>query len=461
MRIDDDGEKRSPQDILADLTAADITPNGVRRLLEAERAGLNVRLWEAATEYRLAWIGRVQGWLHLACLALLLILLGPVYVWRTRPEGTRRSDAVRSIPYFAMTTAMLFVLMEVLIDLVVGVEQVQLALATLGSPAIAATDAAIHYLVFVDDADVAAFTELLHHSRSRALEDPFGAFGLLQHLFDGLRALKDSPLLTGAWHLAHSVTWIMELYGPLIGVAVVILMWSVLSPLVRHQITYPIRVLDGEESPSLWRYAWSQFKVVWRELRAVIWMMLLIVLLTISAVVVVRLLAFPMAVVTIKTLLACELILREGGDLPDLALLLSFTSLGIYMLVCSALIIGPMAVALGKTYTVVRHRIAHKKRWRDYPLYRGQLRRAFRDVAGMAILAAVSVATLYAAAIAVFESPNLRIWLPTLLFGVLFVAAIRRSVAFGRLLTLAREDPLVRHQVAAAIAQQPLENATA
>lgn len=165
----------------------------------------------------------------------------------------------------------------------------------------------------------------------------------------------------------------------------------------------------------------------WRELKGTLWMILFIVLLTAVAVVLVRLLAFPMVVVTVKTMLAALPHMQAGGDLPDLALVASLTALAIYLVSCSVLCIVPFAVVLAKAYAVVRHRIAHKHRWRHYPALWRQLRRATRGVAGITVVVATGSAALYlVAALALSGSPYARVWAPAVLFGPVFGVGLWR-----------------------------------
>ncbi len=307
-------------------------------VLDENRLNLNVEIFKRLVEYRMRWVNRLEGVLRLACLAFLLLLLAPFSRYRSHPLR-------ETLPLFLVATCVMVMLTSALITFVIAIEEVQIALATLGAPNVVITDALVHYVLFFQDQDLAQVLQLLQQGLSSADSNPVQALGLLYHLMDAVAQARESSVLGASWTVLGWLAWLVHLYGPAIAAATALLAWAVLSPIIREQIRYPFQIMDGEREPGLWRYLKSQLAIWWRELRAVMWMMLYIVLLVLIAVVLVRVLAFPVVVAAIKTLLATLQQVESGGGLSDFGLVLSLTSLVLFLVVSSLLIIGAMGLA--------------------------------------------------------------------------------------------------------------------
>ncbi len=403
--------------------------------LESQRGALNLDLFRRVVVSRTAWLSWFERALDMLALGILVLLFIRFRTYRERSPW-------QTVPLFLMTAAAVLVLLSTLIGFVVSVQTIQVGLAAFGAPNLVVTDAFIHYVLFIGDPDIAELIAALQEGLALAPLDPMAALGVVKHLFDGVLAAQQSAVLDSAIHVISNLTWVIDLYAPAVAGATALVAYTVLRPIVIEQLRYPSQVLDGELESGVWRYIRSQLGVWWREFRAVLWMMLFIILLTVLAVLTVRLLAFPMVIGVIKTLLATEAHLRAGGAMPDIGLVASLCCLVLYLVVCSVLCIAPLGIILGKAYSVVRDRLLHKRRFRDYGLFWRAFRLAGSGIAGRTALTAVVIGASYYWLAITIASPVVRVWLPVPLYGLAFWMLIARGKPIARLLEVYRTDQL-------------------
>ena len=415
---------------------------GLRTVLKKRRWDINMALVSATATRRQIWLHRLERWLELFSLIALVFLLGPLWLYWKLPKGPkRRATAAKSIPYFVVTAAGAMAVFNGVASVVVGLQEIQLALACFGTPKAAVTDAAIHLFVYGGRGEYLSLGELMRRGRELVAQDPMSALRIMEHLWAGLKALRDSQLI----HWARISFWaagrLVDLYGPFIFVATLLVTYQVVSPVVRNVIQYPLAVIREERDPSIWQFTKDQIKVLWRELKAATWTFGFILLFVVLSVVVVRLFTFPVVLVALKTLVALLETLVAKSVFADTGFLLSMLSVAAYLLCLCGLTLLPMGLLLSKTYALVRHKVAHGARFRDYPLFGKALKWALlRILAPTALCALIPLGLYFLLAWAV-DSAHTLVWLPAPLFFPLLVVGLLLLRVFPSLWTLFRLDP--------------------
>lgn len=398
-----------------------------RSALEAHRGAINVTLWARTAEKRTAWKRPVELAINWGALVFLLLLLGPLVVYlRASTEVRRGREAWRSVPYFVVAAAGSMMVVNGLASVVIEIQFLQIIAASFGALDASLTDATIHLIID----DVAATRVIIDGLLAPGFrEDPLAVMTFYQSAWAGLAELRESTLLDAATHTFHGLGWLVDLYGPLLALLVLGVLGRVGAPLVRRLLSYPRDVLEGVTSETPGSFLWSQTKRVFGELRIAVWMVLFILLLTALAVVIVRVAAFPTASLGLHSLASATLDMRGGGELPEVALLLSAASLGLYMATTSLACLLPVGVILGKAYQVLRARHEDKRRFKDFPRFWRTARDLLLRVTLPAVLAA-TLAYLVVAGLAAWLGVGAHGWLPALAAPLLGVALWRlRSVA--------------------------------
>src|SRR5262245_21914574 len=137
------------------------------------RVDANLILVDRAARSRIRWLGWLQRVLDVASLAALVLLAGPLWLKRNGVEG-----AWRSWPAFAVASAALLVVGNGVVRMVIGLEELEISVASYGSPAASAADAALHYLVYGNDAEVDRVLQLVVGARDAAIADPWSSAGV-------------------------------------------------------------------------------------------------------------------------------------------------------------------------------------------------------------------------------------------------------------------------------------------
>ncbi len=413
----------------------------LRDTLGALRVDTNLTLINESMRSRTTWLDRLQELLDILALGAFVLLLGPWWVRRRAASGTAPPPWRMSIPYFVVTAAVVLWMFKLLGGLVVGVEKLQVAVAAFGTPTAAAADAVVHYVVFGADAELERLLELLLAAPRAVQDNPLYGLGALGGLWAGVQGALDSTALWLARHAFSLVVKALQLYGPLLAVATLLVAYRMIVPLVRNLVRYPVDALSGADAPGLGRFVLRQLGLLWKEIRAATWMLLFVLVFTVLAVAAVRVLTFGAVVVLIKTLLAASAAVASGAGLPDVGLLFALLSIAVLLVVVAGTCLGAAAVIFGRAYPVVRTRLHEKRRFRRFPLFWRTVRRLGSQVVWPTLLSVGALLALYFLALEFVASPTLRVWLPAAL-GPLLAALLWRLRVFARLWNLARLDPL-------------------
>jgi hypothetical protein len=417
--------------------------DGLRDRLTTLRLAANLVLVNHTARTRLRWLAGLGRALELASLASLLLLLGPWWVYRRRrPDPAARAAAWASAPHFAVAAAAILVVGNLLVSLVLGIEKLQVTAAAFGSPAAAAADATLHYLVYGGDADMDRILRLLLDARDAALRDPFAAAGVAGVVWVAVQGAFHSPLLAWGRGLFTLLFHLLDLYGPLLAALTLVVAWRVLAPLVRSLVRYPVDAVAGRGAPSLGRFVLDQIVLMWREIRAAIWMFGFVAVFTLLAVVAVRLLTGAAVVVLLKTLLAAAAVVGGGAPLPDAALFATMLSLLVYAVLVAGVCLVSAALIFGKAYPVVRARLHQRRRFRAFPAFWRTIGRLLGRVLWPTVVAGGFVLALYWALLLAVPSPAWRVWLPVPLLGPATAFLLWLQGVPGRLWRLAKVDPL-------------------
>ncbi|MBI5501390.1 MAG: hypothetical protein HY907_14180 [Deltaproteobacteria bacterium] len=183
--------------------------------------------------------------------------------------------------------------------------------------------------------------------------------------------------------------------------------------------------------------------MVWREVRAAAWMLGFVAVFTVLAVVAVRLLTGAAVVVLLKTLLAATAVAGSGAPLPDGALFATMLSLLLYIVLTAVVCLVSAAVIFGKAYPVVRARLLEKRRFRSFPAFWRVTRLLVTRVIWPTVVASGLVLAAYWALLLEFSSPASRVWLAAPLLGPGVLLLLIAQGVLGRLVRLARVDPLL------------------
>jgi hypothetical protein len=414
----------------------------LRDTLSELRVDTNLTLINETMRSRTSWLDRLQELLDVLALGAFVLLLGPWWVRRRAAPGTVPPPWRMSIPYFVVTAAVVLWVFKLLGGLVVGVEKLQVAVAAFGTPTAAAADAVVHYIVFGADTELERLLELVLAAPQAVQDNPLAGLGVLGGIWLAVQGALDS---TALWLASHAFSWVvraLQLYGPLLAAATLLVAYRIFVPLLRNLVRYPLDALAGADAaPGLGRFVLRQLGLLWKEFRAAVWMLLFVLVFTVLAVAAVRVLTFGAVVVLIKTLLAASTAVLSGADLPDVGLLCALLSIAVLLVLVAGICLGAAAVIFGRAYPVVRTRLHERRRFRRFPLFWRMVRRLGSQVVWPTLLSVGALLALYFLALEHVADPTLRVWLPAAL-GPLLVLLLWRLRVFARLWRLARLDPL-------------------
>ncbi|MBN1770751.1 MAG: hypothetical protein JXB32_05785 [Deltaproteobacteria bacterium] len=427
--------------LAGDYVAGTLDLPRLRDTLSDLRLDTNMTLINETILARTAWLDRLSDLLDLLSLGAFVLLLGPWWARRRAVPGTAPPPWRMSVPYFVVTAAVVLWMFKLLGGLVVGVEKLQVAVAAFGTPTAAAADAVVHYVVFGADAELERLLELVLAAPQALQENPLAGLGALGGIWAALQGTLDSTALWLARHTFSLVVKALQLYGPLLAAATLVVAYRMIVPLLRNLVRYPLAALSGADAPGLGRFVLRQLGLLWKELRAAAWMMLFVLVFTVLAVAAVRVLTFGAVVVLIKTLLAASTAVLSGAGLPDAGLLFALLSVAVLLAAVAGTCLGAAAVIFGRAYPVVRTRLHEKRRYRRFPLFWRSVRRLGSQVVWPTMLSVGALLALYFLALDFVADPTLRVWLPATL-GPLLVLLLWRLRVVSRLWTLARLDPL-------------------
>ncbi len=389
------------------------------RITEA-RFELNIAMMQRVASRRALWMRTVQ---NLLLHATLLGLLLPLVVWR---GGHFRLER---LPHTLLSTALLMLLVAALVDGAFVSQTTQQAIASFGSPSVAVSDALLHYLVVSDDAELLALVDLLGRARSA---DAWTAAGLLGPLLEGARAATESQVFAAVQSIVRAAGTVVDLAGPLLGLLVIPLVVRFAAPIVRDVVRYPA----AEDPPTPGRFLWLQLRVLVREMAVVLWMLVALALTTCAAVVVVRVVTYPITVAEARAVLAATAQVSAGGSVPDLTLVAGAVSAGVALAGLAAGVLGAAGVGLTQLYLVSR---SWMQGTRGFPVFRENLRGLVLHVFGRTVVAAGASVAVYATVDALW--PATRVWSPMLL-GLVFAVSAWALRVHRRLWTIAWRDPV-------------------
>ena len=414
-----------------------------RKELRKQRLKINMVLVVRTVDARARWLDGFARVLEYISLAALLLLLGPLFLFAAVPEEMdRRAVALRSIPFFIITTAAVLLVANGLTSIVIGVQKLQVSLAAFGTPKAAVTDAVMHYVIYTDDRQFMDLAALVGKAHAALKQHPILAVGLLDYLWRGLQVLQNSAVLLWTRRGLSVVARLMDLYGPLIAIAAMVLVYQVVVPVIRNLVRYPVRVLTRQQDAGVWVFIRDQFRVLWREFKTSFWMFLFILVFTAVAVALVRLLVFPMVVVCIKTILSVKAILMAGTSVPTVGMGLSMLSVAVFLILVCGLTLLPVGVVLSKAYFVVRTRAYTKRKYKEFPVFWQTVRRVAVRVVALTALAAGIITGIYFFMMYLVDSPAARIWIPAPLFGPVLTVALWRLRVFRNLVSSLKADAL-------------------
>jgi hypothetical protein len=411
-----------------------------KEALEERRLEINLALVSETAQRRTVWLDWLERLLELLSLSTLFLLLGPLWVYHRLPAATdRRRVAARSVTHFMVATAVALVVANGVASMVVGIQQLQVGLAAFGSPRAAVTDAVIHYVVYSGDNEALSVADLLRRASTEVRRDPLAVLGILDRLWVGLQSIKDSTVLDWAKAGFALAAKLAALYGPLLALATLLVAYRVVVPVIKNVVTHPVRALEDPERGAIWPFLKEQLRVLWQELRAAVWMFFFIFGLVALSVGCVRLLIYPMVVVSIHTVLATFQLVLTGRGLPTAGLIVSTASLALFLLLVMGLTLLPIGMLLSKTHRVVRARIRRKRPFKSFSAYWKTVRTVLFGIMGATAAAAGGTVALYFAADALTGEPMWRVWLPSI-FAPLTLAVVWALRVFHKLVEVARTD---------------------
>lgn len=416
---------------------------GFRETLSEHRVAINAYLYVDTVRRRTAFLSLLESALQRWTLVALILLVGPVFLFlkcRERPD--RGALARRSIPYFIATAAALLVLASPMIDFVVGMQRFQIELACAGAPNVALSDATIHHLIHSDDAELTQLMGMLFEARELVETNPTTALGMVEHLYLGASLAQQSRLFDVARQTMTYMSRVIDLYGPLLAIATLLIFIQIIVPVIKRISLYPWRVVNGEIRAGAWPFFKEHLLLLWRLTRAAAWLFAFVLVFTLLAVAAVRLLSFPVASVSIEGILASEMVLAEGGRLADVAIVATSVSLGVFLVLVSMCCLGAMGLILARSYMVVWTRLSAKRKFKLFPNYWRLVRQLMVRVFLLSLVCAVLVFLVYWLAETVAESASVRVWLPAPVFGPIMALLLWRLGVFKKLFELAKLDVL-------------------
>jgi len=227
--------------------------------------------------------------------------------------------------------------------------------------------------------------------------------------------------------------WLMSLYGPAIAATTALLAWKVVWPVLHNSAQYPLRRVRGEETEGIWSFIKEQLGILWKEIRASIWMALFIFVFVALSVVAVRALSYPVVEASIKLVVGTVELVAQGRSVPEVALVASLLSVVLYLLVASAMFLAPVGVLVTKTYRVVRLRLYEHRRYKEFGGFWRAVRLGLLHVMGITALAAAASFGAYHVLVHLVANPLVRVWLPALMFAPVLFAMLHAGSVFATL----------------------------
>ena len=414
-----------------------------RNALKKQRLRLNLALVSVVANRRTLWLDKLKGVLEALSLVALLFLLGPLYVFKkVNDDHRRRAVAVASIPYFIVTAAVTMVVANGIASLVVSIQKLQVVLASFGSPQVAVTDAVLHFGIYSGKKELLSLAHLLGRAGDAVREDPMVAAGLLYHLWDGLQVIRESALLKMTANIIALLARLVELYGPLLALATLVVTYRVVVPVLRSVFGFPLRAIEEKEQAAIWPFLKTQIKVLWQEFRVAVWMFVFILLLVVLAVVGIRAATLPVVTASIRVLLAYVKTAFETGVFPNTILVLSTLSLGIFLAMITLFFFVPIGITLSKTYTMLRARVREKRSFRSFPEYWRLLKLVLLRIIMVTVGVGTLIVALYFLLSYLLDSTTADLYLPAVLFSPVFLLAVWGLRLGPILLEAARLDPV-------------------
>ena len=411
---DDTGNRLTTADLLDKEDAAAIfgklpdDPEGFRSALNEARWRINLSLGGQVAEHRTAWAGPMARAINWLSLGFLLLLLGPALVFlrgrKARRDQTesKLARALHSTPYFVVSAGATMMVLRGLSRLIIDVSTIQIGLGSMGSLSPSLSDATLHLIVH----DNSAATDTLLQQLSQ-----LDSFSLFEGFWRLCGDVYDSGLLRVANPLFDGLTWLVDLYGPVLAVLTVMVMVRIVVPVLRNLLVYPANVARGVLVETPGRFLWVQLKRLWAEVRVAFWSILFIVLIEAMAVLLVRALSFPIAWMALEALSTALSQVALGGDLPDLGLFFTLLSLALTLGGVAVFCLASAATLLSRAQVMLRARQSEKRGFREFPAFWRLVASVVRQVVGPTLLVFTGGVLAYAALTFVFGG-NTRVWAP-------------------------------------------------
>jgi len=394
--------------------------------LEADRGAINMNLFMDTVKKRASWVNGIGVYFKWGVLAVLFLLTLPFFYWRSLANNPNRNQLVfDSLPIYLLTTLATLYLVELLTSAALAAQSVQVIITGFGSPRLAFTDGLLQYLVYqISMHDLQGVWNFLAFNQPQLENDPLATLGALHHLSQGVQQAYESDLLRLGFAVIEQCSWMVNLIGPAFAVATFALIYGSVVPIIQQAIAHPKAVMAGEADRRLWPFIKAIFMNLWRELRATIWVIFLILCISIGAVFAVRVLVYPLVIVFIQSILATETHLRSGGALPDIGIFLTLCTMGLYLVVSMTACFGGAGIAIGKAYLMFRHRAHNKGAFKDYPEFKSVFRTAVFRIAGMAVIAGGLVGIAYWGLSLLSPPPMVLLWAGPILFGPAYLLLV-------------------------------------
>jgi len=410
--------------------AGTLTEAQIHETIAEERPWVNLEIFAQTANQRAGWFGFVKDLIRTASFAALILLFGPLWIRRkAKLEG--KPPPVGMFPFFLITTAAVLFVVNAVGGLIVDLQRFEVLIATAGAPRVAITDATLHYIAYANDRDMRALIALLIEARHNFDTDPIGSAGMLEHLLVGFQSANESTLLGGTVRMLKNASWVLTLYAPLLAVMAVALVVQVAWPIAKGASVYPSRVLAGD-AESMGQFAWAQFKVIWREFRAVMWCLTVSLILLLGLVVLMRAFSGLAVVAALKALLAATTMLESGGQLPDLALFTTMISLACFLVTGMLALVVVASQVLKLSFVTVRRLYERKRSVFTYKALWAMVGRSILRAFGGTLLAAALAGAVYFGILSLVEAPSIRTWLAAPVIAPAFLL-------FGWRLGVARE----------------------
>jgi hypothetical protein len=378
-------------------------------------------------ERRFRWVELMGTILQFCCLAFLLLALGPLWV-RRRLAGQpdRNQQALRLVPYFlVVTTAVIFITSQ-LVGVIIGLQGAQIGMATVGSPPIAMTNDLLLYIKFMGADQLSIITAIVGDTETTFAQNPLEGLGSMENLLLGVGEIREASLLGSAFVVVGWVSHLSGLYGPAIALATLVLMYTVIAPIVRELVAYPMRVAQGEEEALAGAFTKKIFRLLWQEMRAMfygLWKLFVVLMLGVLCM---HLLCFPIVVATLDALQLSIVEIHESGSFDEVAWFVTLISMAVFLMVSFVVLMVPMGMSVKQAYVVARDKVAKKRKFRDYVHLKALNRMIYRRLVPRTLLAALVPTVLYFVGMKLGGSPGFQLWWTSLCFGLVFLLCLWR-----------------------------------